>query len=251
MHAWDLYLRGMSCLHNFSKEGNAQAREMFEQALSVDQTYSRGWTGLAYSYYRDAYFGFADDHAQAISNCLSAAQRAVSLDDTDSFTHFVFSRALHHAGKIEQAIREARLAIELNPNDSGGHASLGALLAFNGDPDAGIVELRRALQLSPKDPRGHIYLSIQSGGHFVAERYEDAALLAREALARQPGDTSATAILAASLVLGDHVDDASGVLNAGPRIDASRLERLSVVQWFNSADRERFKDALKRAGWRG
>jgi adenylate cyclase len=61
LQTWDLYLRGMSSLHEFSKSGNQRAREMFEQALTLDPTYSRSWTGLAYSHYRDAFFAFTDD----------------------------------------------------------------------------------------------------------------------------------------------------------------------------------------------
>lgn len=251
LRAWDYYLRGMSLLHEFSKEGNQQAREMFERAIALDPTYSRGYMGLAYSLYRDAFFAFVEDHERAIAKCLDAAQRAVSLDDSDAFAHFVLSRGLHHAEKIEQALLEARLAIQLNPNDSVGYASLGALLISSGHPDDGIVELRRALQLSPKDPRAHVYLSIQSSGHFVAGRYDKAATLATDALNRHPDDPGARILLAASLSSGGRVEEACGILALGARIDPTLLNRLSVIRWLAQTDRERVKDGLRKAGWQG
>ena len=251
LKAWDFYLRGMSLLHEFSKEGNQQARDMFERAIALDPAYSRGYTGLAYSHYRDAYFAFVDDYERAIAKCLDAAQRAVSLDDSDAFAHFVWSRGLHHAGKIEQALLEARLAIQLNPNDPAGHGSLGALLISSGHPDDGIAKLHRALQLSPKDPRAHVYLSIQSSGHFVAGRYDEAATLAKEALNRQPDDPGARIFLAASLSSGGRVEEACGILALGARIDPTLLNRLSVIRWLAQTDRERVKDGLRKAGWQG
>ena len=93
LHAWDFFLRGMSQLYEFSKEGNQRARELFERTVAIDPTYSRGHTGIAYSHYRDVMFVFADNDAHSIAKCLELAQRAVALDETDAFAHFVLSRA--------------------------------------------------------------------------------------------------------------------------------------------------------------
>jgi adenylate cyclase len=89
LHAWDFFLRGMSQLYEFSKEGNQRARELFERTVAIDPTYSRGHTGIAYSHYRDVMFVFADNDAHSIAKCLESAQRAVALDETDAFAHFV------------------------------------------------------------------------------------------------------------------------------------------------------------------
>jgi tetratricopeptide (TPR) repeat protein len=249
LHAWDLYLRGMSALNEFTKDGNRRARELFEQALVLDPTYSRNLTGVAYCHYRDAFYAFADDREQSIEKCLEAAQQALALDDGDALTHFVLSRGLQLAGKVEPALREAQMAIELNPNDSSGHASLGALLVVSDRPDDGIAELDRALQLSPKDPRAHIYLSLKSGGHFVAGRYDEAAAFARDALNRRRDEPAARILLAAALALAGQPDQARDALALGPHVEAARLERLWVIDWLRPADRERVLAGLRKAGW--
>jgi adenylate cyclase len=247
--AWDYYLRGMSALHELTADGNRRSREMFELALALDPSYSRNWTGLAYSHYRDAFLAFTEDREQSIAQCLEAARQALARDDGDAVAHFVLSRGLQLAGKPDAALREARLAIELNPNDSGGHASLGALLIVTGHADEGLVELDRALRLSPKDPRAPIYLGLQSGGHLVAGRYAEAAACAREALHRQPNEPASRALLAASLALAGDVAQAREALALGPSIDAARLDRLWVIDWLLPAERERIKGALRAAGW--
>lgn len=251
MQAWDLYLRGMSLLHEFSKSGNQRARELFEQALTLDPTYSRNWTGLAYSHYRDAFLAFTDDREQTIAKCIDAAHGALSLDDGDALAHFVLSRGLQLAGKNEAALREAKLAIELNPNDSGGHASLGALHVATGHHDEGIAGLDRALKLSPKDPRAHIYLTLKSGGQFAAGRYGEATASAKEALSRQPDDLAAQVLLVASLAVAGNAAEAESSLARGPRIDSTRLDRLWVMDWLGHADRERIKAGRRKAGWDG
>ncbi len=248
LKAWDLYLRGMSSLHELTAEGNRRARAMFEQAFLVDPSYSRSWTGVAYSHYRDAFLGFTEDREQSIAQCLDAARRALALDDGDAVAHFVLSRALQLAGRPEAALREARLAIELNPNDSGGHASLGALLVITGRADDGIAELDRALRLSPKDPRAPIYLCLKAGGHLVAGRFEEAATYAREALNRRPDEPAARVLLAAGLALAGHAEQARSALALGPPIDASQLDRLWVIEWLGPVERERVGDALRTIG---
>jgi adenylate cyclase len=251
LQAWDLCLRGMSFLHEFSKDGNQRARDMFEQAIALDPTYVRGYTGIAYSYHRDALLGISDDHEQSIAQCLQAAERAVALDDTDPFAHFVLSRGLHLAGRIEQALLEAKLAIQLNPNDLLGHASLGHLLISAGCADDGITALDRALQLSPKDPRFYIFLALQSGGHFVAGRYDEAATVARDAVNRHPDDPAARVLLAASLGKAGRIEEARRVLAHGDRIEPTFLNRSWVIQSLPQNDREGVLDALRMAGWEG
>ena len=115
------------------------ALEVRVRAVALDPRYSRGYSGIAYCHYRNAYFALVDDVEQTAAQCLDAAQRAVSLDDTDAFAHFVLSRALHLAGRVEEALLQARVAVQLNPNESLGHASLGTLLISAGRPDEGIA----------------------------------------------------------------------------------------------------------------
>ena len=251
LQAWDFYLRGISFLHEFSKDATQRARDMFEQAIALDSTYVSGYTGIAYSHFRDALLGFSDDQEQSIAHCLQGAERAVALDDTDPFAHFVLSRGLHLAGRIEHALLEAKLAIQLNPNDLLGHASLGHLLIAAGHPDDGIAALDRAQQLSPRDPRLYIYLDLQSSGHFVAGRYDEAAALAKDAINRHPDDPAARALLAASLAKAGRIEEARGVLSHGDPADPTFLDRLWVIQSLPQTDRERVVDALRMVGWEG
>lgn len=248
LYAWDFYLRGMSLLHEFTKEGTEAARKMFERALALDPNYSRGHTGIAYSHYRDVMFAQVDDLQSSLTKCLESAQTAVNLDDTDAFGHFVLSRGLHHAGKLDHALQEARQSIQLNPNDSGSHASLGAILISTGQADEGIAELERAFQLSPKDARTYVYQNIQSSGYFAAGRLVEAAKTARDVLERHPNDQTARILLASSLALTDAVDEARTVLGQDKKITGALIERLGVINWLPPKHGDRLKQGLALAG---
>ena len=64
----------MGRLEEFTKEGNAQARKLFEEAVSLDQTYSYGHACLAYSHQRDAFLRFSDNMEHSIDRYFEAAQ---------------------------------------------------------------------------------------------------------------------------------------------------------------------------------
>ena len=247
--AWDYYLRGMPYLHEFSQEGNRQARAMFERAVSLDPSYSRGHAGASYSHYRDALLGYSDDSERSIALCVETAQRAVSLDDHDAFAHFILSRGLHLAGKIEQGLHEARRAIELNPYDAHCYGSLGTLLISGGQLEEGIATLQRARQLSPKDLRAYLFLGIESGAPVVAGRYEVAATLAKDALNQRPADLAVRALLAASLGKAGRAEEARSVLADGKQIDLATLEPTWFLHWFKEEDRAQLVDGLRKAGW--
>jgi adenylate cyclase len=249
LQAWDYYLRGIALVYEFSKESNWLGREMFEKAVALDPRYSRGHAGIAYCHFRDAYLAFVDDTERSIAQCVETAQRAASLDETDSFARFILSRGLHLAGSIEQALLEARMGIELNPNDASCHASLGHLLIAVGQPDEGIAAMHRARRLSPKDPRTYVWLRIESLGFLVADRYDDATSVAKDALNRHKGDPAMRLQLAASLANAGHVDEARAVLAEGEPIDPAFLDQPGVHAWFDGAGYARLVDGLGKAGW--
>jgi adenylate cyclase len=80
------------------------------------------------------------------------AQKAVSLDENDSFAHGALSRVYciqrYYAGSVE----EAETAVELNPSSSFALFMLGIAPADCGRPADAIPILERSIKLSPKGP---------------------------------------------------------------------------------------------------
>ena len=71
---------------------------------------------LAYSYYADVFHGYAEDANEWVRQGLEAGERAVELDETDYFSHFVLGRVLALSGQGDRAISELERALALNPS---------------------------------------------------------------------------------------------------------------------------------------
>ena len=87
LDAWDCFQRGTSFLYEFSADGNATAREMFEQAIELDPSYGQAYSALALTHQRDLFLGYSVSRDQSLSAYRQAARRAVALDEKDSFAH--------------------------------------------------------------------------------------------------------------------------------------------------------------------
>src|SRR4051812_29440634 len=95
---------------------------------------------------------------------------------------------------------------------------MGGILIASGRPEEGIAATDRALQLSPKDLRLHLYLNVKSSDLFASGRFEEAAKLSREVLARRPDDNMARVLLVAILALAGIVDEARANIGDSKRL---------------------------------
>jgi len=72
---------------------------MFEKALALDPSYSRAFSGLAFSHHRDIWLEYTDSRENSVAKCLEVTRAAVALDDTDAFAHMVLGAAFSWAGQ--------------------------------------------------------------------------------------------------------------------------------------------------------
>jgi adenylate cyclase len=90
LRGWESAFRAMS---ETKKEANAQARQMFEQALELDPQYAGVYAGLSFTHFLDWFFHWNPDRAQLLERAFALAQKAVALDDSLSAPHQVLSQA--------------------------------------------------------------------------------------------------------------------------------------------------------------
>ncbi len=75
--------------------------------------------------------------------------------------------------------------------------------------------MRRARQLDPKDPRTYLRMRMESYGHFLAGRYDEAATAAKDGLNFRADEPTLRVLLAASLGNAGRTDEARTVLSHG------------------------------------
>jgi len=159
-------------LERVTKQDLARARGLLEQALALDPEYVAAWSGLSLAYWFDARFGWSDTPEESFRLAYSAAQKSLSLDDTDPVVHGLMGCIHLYLREYEQAIREAERAIALGPNHALVHALASHILRFSGDFERAIAMIKKAMRLQPLLPSW--YLMELSMSYYCIGRYEEA-----------------------------------------------------------------------------
>jgi tetratricopeptide (TPR) repeat protein len=147
--ATELYLKGRYFWERRTPEDLNKAVDYFTQAIVKDPSDAQAYVGLADSYNLLREFG-AMPPSEAYPRALSAAQRAVELDDTSAEAHVSLAFATFWwSWQGVTAEREFRRALQLNPNLVRAHHWYATyLLALHRYPEA-LDQIDQAQQLDP------------------------------------------------------------------------------------------------------
>ncbi len=168
--AFEHYLRGRYNFNTFTEEGFAHAFVSFHSAIAADPDYAHAYCGLADYYNWLGIFGVLSPE-QCFPHAISAAKKAVELDEQLSDAHASLGFALH-AGDYDWAGAEHHLrkAIELNQSNANAYVWYSIVLFTEGRFNEGIDLARRAIEVDPLTPFNHHNLG---WGHYYARKYDE------------------------------------------------------------------------------
>ena len=158
LEAYDCYLRGYGLFLRFSKDDRSEAREMMERAVALDPGYARAHTLLAWSHLSDAFMGWSEDPVAALGTAFETAQRALALDASDAWCHWVVGAVLLFQRQHERAAAAYQRALDLNPNDADVIAHHTTLWLYVGRIEDGLESVNRAMRLNPHCPWWYFWL---------------------------------------------------------------------------------------------
>src|SRR5262245_28739392 len=113
LDAYDSYLRGRESSACFTKETNAEARQLFERAVALDPAYAEASARLGYTYYTEWSWQWSQG-PQALARAGALAQKALALDDSLPIAHSLLSIVYVRKQQYDQAITEGERAIALD-----------------------------------------------------------------------------------------------------------------------------------------
>ena len=93
LEAYDAFLRGVEYYWRFTKEANAQARQLFEKAIALDPQYAEAYAWLGWTYWMEWVLRWSAD-PQTLERALALAQQALALDDSLPVAHSLLSYGL-------------------------------------------------------------------------------------------------------------------------------------------------------------
>ena len=147
--AYDYLMRGWYEWYKFTREGNAAALDLFEQARKIDPNYARAYVGLAWTYEVAFDYDWTDDYDKTLKLALEMASTAVRLDPNDYQAQWVLGWAYLYNRQYERAMAHYLRARELNPNDADLLTEMGNFLIYIGQPKQAIDQVKEAIRLNP------------------------------------------------------------------------------------------------------
>jgi TolB-like protein/class 3 adenylate cyclase/Flp pilus assembly protein TadD len=256
LKAYDLILRAKALISNYTKADNEQALACARRAVELDPASARAHAHAAWCHFFNYMACWTADRANAFARAFELAQRAVVLDETDSFAHSILGLIHLMRREYDEARSEIEKAVDLNPNDPEVRRYYGDILAATGKPDAAIDQIDLGRRLNPFDTRWVPW--IKGMACFTAHRYDEAIASLRQA--RDPIN-EVRGWLAASYAHAGRLEEARATLEEFLRVaetDMAVFPGRRLKDWeaywhgaFEYQDQKDFDhlfDALRKAG---
>ena len=182
------YLQARRYFGLFTKEGYVFARQLAQEAISLDKKYSDPYVLIAWSHWSDGRFGWSESRPESFKQAYLAAQKAQALDDAHPGVHILLGGLHLYQRQFDEAIAEGQRALALGPNDAEIHAVMAHILRFAGRFEEAIVLIQKALRLQPSYTSWH--LGELAMCYYYVGRHDEAIRLAEEffALAESRGE---------------------------------------------------------------
>jgi len=183
LQAWGYAVRGYSLMQRYTKEDNAKARELLEQAVKLDPEYAWAWTFLAWTHWIDARFRFSKSRTESFKRAAELAEKAVAMDDKDPDVHALLARIHLFQRQHEKAIAEGEKSVALGPNNAENIVILAMILKFAGRFEEAIELAKKGMRLHPSHPPWYLW-NVSTPAWFLG-RYEEAIATTKELIDRQ------------------------------------------------------------------
>jgi tetratricopeptide (TPR) repeat protein len=167
----------------WTKEGNVQARQLFEQAIALDPQFARAYAALAWTYWGELVFAWSTT-SQTLERMEELARQALALNDTLPGAHGLLSWVYVMKHQPEAALAAAEQAVALDPNFAEAHIWRAQTLMAVDRPVEAVRAVEQAMRLNPRSP--YWYPSNLGRAYYLAGRYEEAIAAHRRVLLRNP-----------------------------------------------------------------
>jgi adenylate cyclase len=184
-----------------------------------------------------------------LKRAFELAQKALSLDDSDAYSHALLGAVYSMMRQHEKAIAEGERSIELGPNGARYYLLLGQTLSYVGRSDEAIEHLKKGIRLNPFP--NYMYLYHLGRCYFQKGQYEEALTEFKKALQRAPESPPIHFHLALTYVLLNREEEARAsaakCIELAPFVTVAWISKVSREE--NQALRKLILDTMRKAGF--
>ena len=248
--AYDTLLRALEVQTRFTPADNAEGREIYREAASIDPGYARAHAGIGLTHAIDVNMNWAQDRQKSIDQGLAATARAIELDPNMPRAYFAKGSLLLASGQHREALSVFQRAVELAPNYADGYAQWAFAQVKAGEHLQALESIENSVALNPLSTA--LYQYVQAIALFHLERYEEALSLLESSVTRNPAFDRVQLMLAATHAYLGNAEEAAWALDEA----AILLPGLSLADERDDSvllvpeDLDRYIDGLRMAGLR-
>jgi TolB-like protein/Flp pilus assembly protein TadD len=212
--AWAHYHQavGAIALNGWGEDAMAEARSHLQKSVALDPSFGLGYAHYALLTALARNIGLLADPSSMQSESLSAANRAIALDDGSSEVLGYAGCALCDLGYLDRGLEILQQSLEIDPSNAQAHVALGTALNLMGQFETGIEKMRFGMKISPRDRRLGFWGWALGIFLLKADRVDEALVEARTASRRDSKLYLTRVLEAAALDRLGHLADARAAL---------------------------------------
>jgi len=249
----EAYLKVMQAREHhevFTKESQALARQLAEEAIALDPGYALAYSYAALAIAHEVTVGTYTNPREALERGMKLVEKAIALDDSLAHPHVILGKYYVILNKDhEKGIAEAERAVTLEPNSVDAYMQLGVNIAWAGRPTEAIPILQKAVRLSPIPP--HLCLHALAMCILSTGQFEESIALFRRIVQKEPNQLTSQLGLVFALMAAGKEDEARAEAAKALRIDPQfSLERYAKTldHYKDRSVPDRMINAWRKAG---
>jgi TolB-like protein len=232
--AVDLTMHGLALLNQpISKANRLEARDFFEQALTLDPTNADALAGAAYVDSLDYSYGWSD-RQDLYARAMQRANRALLLNPDQATAHFAKARLIlfkakpNDAASANEIIAEAEASLRADPSFAAAYQPMADGEMLLGRHEQSISHLEQAMRISPRDSNLGLWHMEMARALMGLGRTDAAVQEGLKAIDSGYRTAYTSASLAASYAAADRMLEAKAAL-----AEAMKLSPKLSVAWFH------------------
>jgi TolB-like protein len=233
----DLYFQGLAWFNKGTTPDNvAQARSLFDRALSVDPHNVDALVGSAIADLTAGFNIFLTDRMAAFAASEAKATKALSTVPDHARGHLCLGLVKILTKRAAEGIAECEHALALERSFANAHAAIAIGKLFTGRFEEVEIHICDALRLSPRDARAYIWMTTAGAAKLQLGCYEQAASWYRRAIDANRNVPHAHFELGAALAHLDRLGEAHAAVKAGLALNPAFSVSRARDAWTAMSD---------------